>query len=727
MRFDLEIDIVGELSQEGLDKAATLLYSDDEEILPMIWDTKVIPFNDNIGKTNYNNFNAMSNVSDSYVISGKTDTSSLGVYNILDRDGRKYLLLSGGDLYSHKDLGSISNNTITSQIQFTNGYYLFLLDNDYDIDSINISTFSFISPGYFKKKKNFTYTKYDNISLVSTFESVPKDYQYTIIDNLLYLNINKIEFIDKKIGIVKEGNKIFALPEFPVKNLSVRNMTSNEYSFYNGLIILKNKTSASREISLGEDIVVTYELSPMISFKQKERSILRSDIILEKLSIDPKSLNFNNGVICLNQNFNSYEVPYKLTTKVLNTGTIRLSDNINIESKLLGLSDIPISGKQIDIDILSNNAKWQNGESKYSSITGIDGTIKSSLVNNNSKLGTYIQRQWMRNVDIDGVVRGQLVLPFVLQYADPSFEYELDQLLNGLYLYSIQNDDPILGKINAGSQEEGIDEFYNGSSLADYVINGRKVAYIKLVNSSNKIYSTYIKPINLEIKDNISVEFKNLFIKNNGIPIEFMSNKFSGPDVATVISYTSEELAGKYKLGILPDNILTIMSDLFTSVTVITYEDPFPLSNLDMTGAWLVSDEFITLTSSFKDPIYDISIVSEPITIKVKSIESELPFVVTGYSIDGYDTKTSGFGYLTATEYTKNPFGVRACSYYCVFSDAINKKCTHPNLGYRKYFILDNELIGCKHTPEYDATIDENLRCAGVNAHIVNPFTLQVQ
>jgi hypothetical protein len=188
--------------------------------------------------------------------------------------------------------------------------------------------------------------------------------------------------------------------------------------------------------------------------------------------------------------------------------------------------------------------------------------------------------------------------------------------------------------------------------------------------------------------------------------------------------FTPQTLLNKYYPGSLPNNQITVYNYTPKKSTVIVYENPLPISNNDISGMWIVSDKLVKIQATYDSG--GISLKSNIIDIKVKSIESDGPFTLTGYSIPGIDTKVQEFGYLTATEYVKNPFGIRDCSYYCIFSDAINKKCTHPTTAYRKHFILDGESIGCKHTPEYDATIDESLRCPGVDAHIVNPFMLQV-
>lgn len=727
MRFDLELNMVNRLTNDGLQNMSVMLYPNtdtpfdyNKTIDPMKWDTKVLSFYENNGNINTSNFKDLSRVADKFITSGITNSSTINLETIIDHDANKSLVFNGGDYYSHNDKISWSINTIYAPMEYKNNFYQYKLDDDFDIDSVDIFTISLKYPGYFKKNKRFIFKKYDGISIESTFKKSLESYIYTIHESIVYLNIKQIQYTNKIIGKVKEGNRIFALPEFPYKNMIVENLEIDDFFVKSGVLVIKKETT--REILIGEDVVIACDIQPMISFKQIARSEERPDMIIDAVNVGQRSIGFNNGTICLYTSYNNESFPIKITTKILdNDLVINYGDSAIVESIITGVDEIPLSKKEITLKINSTNAKFQENNSfEYSGITGIDGSVKATLNIGDIPIGTYIQREWVSNTIIDGQLKGQITLPFRHASIGTSDIFDKKEILNGFYLYKIQSNDPILGKEYASLYEEPLNEYYQTKSIDSYYINGRKIAHIELRELDNKIFSSYIKPENIEIENDLSSRFRNLFIKdiNNGESILsiYADSQLISTDNTAVSS-------GKYTTGILPDDKMKVYENTFSDNTIITYSSPFPLSDPELSGFWLISDRNVEISSFYNDG--DIELQSNITNIKIKSIEAETPFLLSGYSLPGFDTKVSNTGYLTISDYIKNPFGIRSCSYYCIYSDAINKKCIHKDIKFRKFFQLDTEKIGCIHTPEYDITIPEEKRCLGVYARTVDPFYSQ--
>lgn len=714
MRFDLEIDIVDVLTSNGLNNLSNNLYSSTSIIEPMQWDTKSLSYIDNIGNINTDKFNNLKRIPNNLFLSGLSEDSSVSVSDIIDSDGSKSIVVTGGEYYSSRYKTDVSSIKTIFRIDFSNNYYSIKLDNDYDISTIEIFTLSFDSNGSIYKNKIYNYVEYDNISIDLTLSNKKEQYCYTIYNNTIYLNSKEIIYNNELIGKVVSDNKMFALSEFPATNVSILNIDANDFEEKNGIITIKKDTS--RNIVTGEDIIASYSICPIIIYKNKERE-QRPDLKYFDSGIDSKSLDFDNGSICIYSNIFSTSIPSKVDIKSIKTEA-KISENITIESSIYNTNDIPIPNKEIKMSVISNNIKWQNNSYSISTKTGISGIVKNSIKGNAGSIGNYIQKEWMNNVTIDGQLKGQIIIPYKLDAINDI--YSKSEILNGIYLYYIQSDDPILGKISSNVDEVAVDEYYTSADIRDYILTGRKIALVKLINTNIGIQSVYKKPSNIEVVNDYTVTYRDLFVReNNTYPIS------ATLDGSLIQTYTYDVLGNKYKDGTLPYNTLNIYEKTFKEVTIITYDDPFTLSNNDLNGAWLASDKLVSIQAEYNDNA--ITIKSDILNIKLKSIESELPFLLSGYFISGYDTKVSNIGYLTPTEYNKNPFGLRAFSYYCIYSDCINKKCIHKDVGYRKYFILDKESIGCIHTPEYDSTISSELRCPGVNAKLINPFVLQVE
>jgi hypothetical protein len=63
----------------------------------------------------------------------------------------------------------------------------------------------------------------------------------------------------------------------------------------------------------------------------------------------------------------------------------------------------------------------------------------------------------------------------------------------------------------------------------------------------------------------------------------------------------------------------------------------------------------------------------------------------------------------------------------CVYSDAIDKRCAHPDYTYSQFYIKREDSDVCIHSDEYDASIIESERCVGKKMRIMNPFLPRVE
>lgn len=724
MRFDLELDIPHVLSKESLDNAANIFYNNEYDISPIKWDTKTANFILNNGNINLNKFNNFKQIKNNIFSSGsiKNDTS-LSINSVIKNNKVTNIVFNGGDFYSYRDIASWSINRIVSEVKFDNGYYKFKLDSDTDIDTIQVFTLKLNYPSYFKKLRDYKYVEYDNVSIDSTFNNGSDNYKFTIFEGVVYLNTTKIKYVKKFIGKSKEKNNVFALPEFPAININIENFNNNEYIIKSGAVLFKNNNNT--KIEEGEDIIVTYEVTPIISFKQKTRSETRPDIVYENTNMSPKSIGFTSGALCLYSSYNNEIFPVKLELDIRsNSNTISFTDSLKVTPKLLGVDNIPINnipleGKNIKLKVLSNNAIWQETNTdEYDIVTGLSGEAYATLNSGSKKVGVFIQKDWIKNIDGEGIITIPYRLPIIGDHGD------INLFKNNIYVYLILDKDPILGKRYATNGELGVREFYSDQSLMSYEINGRKVAYVGLKNIEDKIYSRFIKPKSITI-ENTDIVYKNLFVlnKNEGL------DNFNKDSFHYQINLNGELIAsdqtviesGKYEQGILPFDRLEQLKLYEVESTVLKFESHIPITD-DLLGAFIVTDRIVEIQAEYDDGL--INLTSDKKTITIKSMESEDAFLISGEKITGKITSLNDLGYYSITEYIKNPFGLTGCSYYCIYSDSINKQCIHKNIVYRKYFKLDEEQIGCIHTPEYDSLIQEEDRCPGVYAKIINPFIM---
>lgn len=799
MRFDLEYISVGGLTKEKLSEFSDILYGENATISPMLWDTKYASSIVNRGDINTANFSNFNREVDNFFVSGLVPTSTISLNSIIKKDGTVTLLFNGGDFLTYRRKSSWSNNTISSLLDFDqiSGYYTLKLDNDTDLSSIYICTLSVLDQKYFQLKKEFIFVEYDGISIVSTFNSSDKkmDYIYTIKDNILYLSSNKIEYT-MSLGTYLSGNAIFYLPEFPAKDILINGFNDTDYKVESGAIIFNNYKE--NKIRPGTEVNISYSVAPIITFKQAGRSN-KEDIIFKNVNVSPRSLNFKSGTIGLYNCFSKNIEPINITFSKNIPSQIGYKDTIKITATLRGIDNMPVqliskSGKSITLNIISDNAKWQETDTaEFISDTGIDGSLSATLGIDKEKVGFYIQKEWVSNID----GRGTITIPYTFpMHGTSTTGYGQDDLKK-IYLYTIYNNDPILGKIAYKDLETPIIEYttyipsigdtekeIQENTLNSYYLNGKKVAYVKLLqssNPSNTLTSLFVKPTKVEIKNDIPFFYRELFIKSKNITIKvrgtdgncykcirlhrssygnrpaigphwqnfweldtsykpivnwelnkryFVSEQFIGVvssqmDTSTEISRdTTIVTDGRYKTGVLPDDILKIMSTSAKTATVITYNDPLPTSDPDVIGYWMVTDRTIQIQAEYNDEY--IRVLSDILEINMQSLQSETAFTLTGIDTPQASSSISEFGYLSISDYIKSPFKLNSCSFYCINSDAVNKKCIHKNLSYRNNFLLDDGGIGCSRTIDYQLAHPEIGECPGLNAKLVNPFILPV-
>jgi hypothetical protein len=168
---------------------------------------------------------------------------------------------------------------------------------------------------------------------------------------------------------------------------------------------------------------------------------------------------------------------------------------------------------------------------------------------------------------------------------------------------------------------------------------------------------------------------------------------------------------------------MQIFSGIAPTSTLLTYNDPFEVDS-EILGYWLVTDRTIKVQAEYNDEY--VQLKSEILEINMQSLQSESAFTLTGLNTPGLSSTISEFGYLSISDYIKSPFKLNSCSYYCINSDAVNKKCRHKNLSYQKNFILDIGGIGCARTNAYELANPTVGNCPGLNARLVNPFILPV-
>ena len=691
MRFDLELDLVSSCNCQDLKYLSSILYdTSDKTILPSLYDKKTLFYKEiiNTGKINtdkYLNFKEVSpNLFQSYI---KDD--NINLLDIIDNNSLLYPIFKGGSFYSGNKEFSFSSLYIIDKINYTNRYEKELEDT-VDVDTVSIYTLSLIYPGIINKSKEFVFKEYTE-SLENTFKNSSEDYIYTLLDNKIYLNIDEIIHTNIKIGKSNGISRMYVLPEFPVSTVSINGYLETDYKILNGLLIFnKDKVPA-----LNEDIVISCSITPVITYKKLGEE--REDILSTASNISPNSVGFKNGVVCLYNSYQNSDLPATLELKIETIN--KLTNTFRVIGKLLSTSGMPVKNKEITFSILTQGAKFvETNSSTYKAITNMAGEATAILFENEANNGIYIQKEWVSGSD--------LYIPKEVEIND----------LNSTFLYVITADDPILGKFKAFTGEKFIEENYLTPSINSYYVSGRKIAFIELLNKDGKLVQKYIKPTLVETEENKSMTFRNLFLQGKEETIKSYEQN------ATFNSTLAIE-AGTYENGSIPYNKIDLYNKVIPKVTKLSFTKAIPAAE-NIVGYMLIFNRKVDIVATYVDEY--MSIASETVSIEVKNIKSESPFILSGINLEDKNTTLHDLGYYTVSDYIQNDYNLYPCTYGCIYSDVISKTCIHKDEKYHSFYNTDGNDLMCIHTPEYDLTIDESLRCNGIKAQMINPFNLLV-
>jgi hypothetical protein len=804
MRYDLEINIVGELTQKGLKNLADAFYDTDTTtssiIPPARWDVRTLVETTliNKGAVDTRKYRGGGDIPPAAYTSGIENTGDIALYKFLIRDNIICPLFQGGYVYIHNYKFAWSNNTTVKEFQLDTvlNRYWCDIEGDIDIQSIDIHTLELKYPGYMSYSRRWEYVPLVKVlssgggfmleeSLKASYDAVPKDNKFTIIpttdsfgkvaQNRIYLNGSIIRYKDVNYGTLADKSVgIFGVKEFPLIDLQVDAMGGdgvrvdayNDYRYFTSVIRVTNTTGQPI------DALANWTVKPIITYKQVARSE-NLDIVYKNLNIIPNSIGFKDGLVCL---FNLYGSPggtiltddgtnilYPFyMTLTADKAQLSVYDTVRLTAKVTSANKIPVKGAKLTFTLSGDTSKFIESNSEtYVSRTGIDGLATASIVVKPNKFGWYIQKEWISED------RKDLILPFDINHYDPK----------EIYVYFITNDDPVMGKAFAEYGDGGdptgqfsfldvlnraetpLEEVYNrGKSFDTYQINGRKIAYVKLQRDqgSNKLYSSFVKPSLVTPGQTKTLEFRNLFIRNKIEPMIALKNM---PVNATLIrdingiTYPKDtpiSITG-HRPGSLPQregipipvdgiiqDYLTTYTASVTNCTVVHFDQPIP-TNERVSAMWLItgSSGFLIANAAFDDSLNNIHLEpAAPIKIPILNfIKSEYEFILSDVDLAGQNTAFGAFSYFTVSEHLDNPFKLNACSYACIYSDAIGKRCTNKKIPGANYYRIDAQDISCIHTPEYDKdrlvwdksiTVEPSpeFKCPGLDARFVNPFIL---
>lgn len=749
MRFDLEFNIVEQLTQEGLSLLAESFYSDDndEQILtPAKWDN-VSPLNKRqINKGDISLAKLQEVKLPSWLYSSGTETGSdLSLDKMILRNNLICPIFNAGSVYTYKNKSEWSNHSITKLCSIEDGRYVCEIDSDTNIDSLNVFTLKLDYPGYLEKEREYTYVKYDDISIDSTFAKNKKGYSFTVIDNKVYLSGDLIIYNEAMIGYAyADKSNLIALPQFPIMQDSNGSdlITIKEPIEEDQYRILTSVVRVDDSIGVDTKVFASYTVAPIVIYKQLSREE-NIDKVWRNINLTPSAISFKGGLICLYNILGTAGGTIRTCdgATILMPTSLDISSNkdildvletVKVTATLSGIDGIPVKGATIDFSLesLNGDAVFLETNEKNASVrTGLDGKVDVNAIVGNIKFGWYVQKEWIYN-DYENEIY-QLRLPFKLSTQNPE----------DIFLYFITADDPILGKKYAdsylkyrlvdqmelsreGEIEKPFEEYYtNSESLGAYTLNGRKIAWIKMRADTDsatrmvqKLQTYYVKPRSIELKQ-ITSTFRDLYIKNTDETMGQYINDLGFLNIKT--PYIVE--ATGYAPGILPlGNEMQIMKADVAEGTVIEYDEPIPDSD-NIAGFWLVTSSSgdMVIKSEFNDECNLIKLESQEIKIKIGSqIKSESEFILSSTELDNYNTALNSFGYYTPSEYIDNPFHMNSCVYACRWSDAIQRKCRHPNKIVREKYLENQDNGTCLHTAEYDANIVWEDVCPVVNKYL---------
>lgn len=689
MRFDLEFKLVSTITTQGLSKIAESLYGETPDILPMFWDENaaIESVAVNHGNISFSGYNQDRTIPESDISSGvNINSDSFAYLGDIQHRSAVTPVLAGGGYSSGKSKFLWSKNAITKPFEWNGYFYTADVDTTIDINNTIVFTIEFQQPGNTKNKKKFVFVPWDEAmyqnllednspqealskTLKFIFKASIADNKFTLFGNKAYLNSKKIEYKDRFIGTVgATDNTIMVLPECPAVDVILKNgsniIDESDYTISGCLVVFKNGI-----VSEGDNIYASYIVKPIISYMDKKRNEIDNSVY-SNINLHPRMVNNKNGVLCLSPAFGNIDIPLKLTTKS-DKESVYGAEPFRITSRLSGVSETPVVGKEVTLSILSANAIFNETNTQtITKRTISDGTISANIVSKFDRIGYFIQKEWVSNSTT-------ITIPYTIP----------DVKTDDIFVYFVTADDPILGKISPEDGEEEFVEKYWEQDLKTYTMNGRKIAYVSLQNQNGVLRSRFVKPSLITYPaSGCASTFRNL-------PVDSTGQNYSA-DPPGVTNFTTDE------------------------ATVITF-DYLP-DDAQIIGYWLITNGVIRVKAEYTSP--EINLYSDDVTVELKNVRTENAFTLNRYGEAA--SQLGAFGYYTISEYLKNPYALNACSIYCVHSDCIQKKCIHPDVKIRNNFILDNGGVGCAHNKQYDQT---HTPCPGEDAHLVNPFIMHLE
>ena len=594
------------------------------------------------------------------------------------------------------------------------------------------------------------------------FKRNTNSYQYTYEKSstgsyvaYIKLNSNKSQINNLKLGTIPQGGTagIFSLPEYPATGISFSPNTLT-YTEYNTSVAVDNPSGDA------VDIFINYTLTPLVT--SSRRNFTGNDSRILKTDLAPNSCNYKNGTLCLfNTEADTTLVPAKLTIEV-SSDSLSILGSVKATATLSNEDGLPVEGKEVSISIINDSLGTTSiagsGTTSISGFTNMAGQFSTSIINERSGFGWYLDKAWAgdKSISAGSLVgssnigdRKSIFVPFEIGTTSPS----------SIYLYMVTADDPILGMQTTSDDAhvKKIKDYYTNNTLSSYNIAGRCIAYVDIEYfSETVIKSTFIKPILVsKLSDTTKkIPIKNLYVTNTNSSKPNTSNTIANNPTGFEIganTATSSIAGWDNNWLITPDYFQYKEATNLQSCYKITFGSDIPgYDDPNVVGYFLIADTtgIVDINATYHDSSYNFDLTSDPIGIILSNfITSDTPFTLTEGTFDNVNNILGTFGYYTVSDYMKSPFGLSSCSVVCQYSDG-EKKCIRPTtvdpqghllINYNgDYFKFNNEKIidYCKNTSSSpvdpitglatNTVHDDNiaLACPGYSGKLINQFIL---
>jgi hypothetical protein len=257
-------------------------------------------------------------------------------------------------------------------------------------------------------------------------------------------------------------------------------------------------------------------------------------------------------------------------------------------------------------------------------------------------------------------------------------------------------------------------------------------------DNDGKLTSKFITPSSVLYEDNVEIRFINYFYGDNITSNTLLGSASASSQIINTI--TGETLvstvaaSSAFASGVLPNEQIKEYRYTCPKVTKLVFDNTIPKDST-IKGYWLITNGNIKIRATYQNDY--ISLTSETVTIPLSRVKTSnsigdihsnvgYTFELNKYNTSSGASQLGAFGYLTISEYLKNPYGLNAVSIYCTHSDCIYKRCSHPDPTIRKNFVLDTGRVGCAHNKIWDAD-PNNFVCEAEDAHLVNPFIMHLE